>query len=53
MNFYTFVANILKGIDLTDCNPIILVKEYFKMLKQNVFYTPISSSRQIFPFLLT
>jgi hypothetical protein len=24
MNFYTFVANILKGIDLTDCNPIIL-----------------------------
>ena len=51
MNFYTFVTNILKGIDLTDCNPIILEKEYFKMLKQNVFHTPLSFSRQILPFL--
>ena len=30
MNFYTFVANILKGIDLTDCNPIILEESILK-----------------------
>ena len=30
MNFYTFVANIFKGIDLTDCNPITLAESVLK-----------------------
>ena len=28
MKFYTFAGNILKGIDLTDCNPNTLKKVY-------------------------